>query len=112
MLIAIAGPYSAQTEEQRKINLDKLNLIAAEIYKKGHIPLIGVNAALFVVEKLEEVNRYEAMMNISLTLVEKCDALFFTGESPGANLEKVLMETKGKKIYYNLNDIPYNNNKK
>lgn len=106
MLIAVAGPYSAPEEYQRKINLDKLNSAAAQIYLKGHLPVIGVNAALPVAEKLDEEIRYKVIMDISLELVGKCDALLFLGESPGANKERQLMLKKGKKIFYKPEDIP------
>ena len=76
MLIAVAGPYSAETAEQRKHNLEALNKAAAAVMKRGHVPVVGVNAALPVLEWLEpEVDRYEAIMAISLALVEKCDAI-------------------------------------
>jgi hypothetical protein len=38
MLIAVAGPYSADTEEKRTANPDAVNIAAAEVYNKGHIP--------------------------------------------------------------------------
>ena len=44
MLIAVAGPYSAETAEQRQKNLEALNKAAAAVMKRGHIPVIGVNA--------------------------------------------------------------------
>jgi len=44
MLIAVAGPYSADTPEQRQRNLDAMNEAAASVMKLGHIPVIGVNA--------------------------------------------------------------------
>ena len=46
MLIAVAGPYSADTLEQRQRNLDAMNEAAAGVMNRGHIPVIGVNAAL------------------------------------------------------------------
>jgi len=52
MLIALAGPYTADTEEKKKQNLEAMNEAAAGVYEKGHIPVIGVNAVLFVTEKL------------------------------------------------------------
>lgn len=106
LLIAIAGPYSASTDLQRKKNLDAMNEVAARIYEKGHIPVIGVNAALFVTEKLTGENKKNAMMDISLAVVEKCDALLLTGESPGANQERDLILSQGKKIYFSTDEIP------
>ncbi len=37
MLIAVAGPYSAPTEEQKKKNHDAMNQAASRVYEKGHI---------------------------------------------------------------------------
>ena len=44
MLIAVAGPYSAETQEHRQRNLNVLNQAAAAILKLGHVPVVGVNA--------------------------------------------------------------------
>jgi len=106
MLIAVAGPYTASTEEQKKKNLDTMNEAAVRVYGKGHIPVIGVNAALFVLEKLTGENKKKAMMDISLALVDKCDALLLIGESPGANKERDLILSKGKQIFYSIDEIP------
>jgi Domain of unknown function (DUF4406) len=106
MLIAVAGPYSAETKEQRQRNLDALNEAAATILKLGHIPLIGVNAALPVVECLDaDSDRYEAMMTISLALVDKCDAILMIGSSPGANRERDLVKAKGSPVYETVEEI-------
>ena len=107
MLIAIAGPYTADTAEQRQRNLDALNRAAVAVLNLGHIPVIGVNAALPIVEHLDaEANRYEVIMAISLSLVDKCDAILMIGESRGANLERDLVRSKGLPVYQNLSEIP------
>jgi len=107
MLIAVAGPYSADTLEQRQRNLDAMNEAAARVMNRGHIPVIGVNAALPVVECLEpDANQYEAMMAISLALVDKCDAILIIGESAGVNRERDLIKSKGLAVYCDLSEIP------
>jgi len=107
MLIAVSGPYSAATAEQRKHNLDVMNRAAAAVLMRGHIPVIGVNAALPVVEWIDaKANRYEAIMSISLALVDKCDALLLIGESPGVIRERDLVRSKGLPIYVDINEIP------
>ncbi|MFM9946167.1 MAG: DUF4406 domain-containing protein [Bacteroidia bacterium] len=105
MIIGIAGPYSAPTAEQRQKNLDALNEAAARILEKGHIPLIGVNAALPIIEKCNLQDKYKAIMDISLTVIDKCDALLLIAESPGANRERSLVLSKGLKVYYSIDDI-------
>ena len=106
MIIGVAGPYSAQSEEQRQKNLDAMNYAAARLLEKGHIPLIGVNAALPVIAKSKEVDRYKAMMDISLAIIEKCDGLLFLAESPGANRERDRVLSKGLPVFYSLDEVP------
>src|SRR5687767_13693861 len=105
MIIGIAGPYSATNEEQRQKNLDAMNLAAARVLELGHIPLIGVNAALPVVEKYKGPDKYEAIMKISLAVINTCDALLLIAESPGANRERDLILSKGKPVFYSIEEI-------
>lgn len=107
MLIAVAGPYSAETAEQRRLNLDAMNKTAALVMKRGHIPVIGVNAALPVVEWLDaDADKYEAMMTISLELVDRCDAILVIGESRGVTRERDLIRSKGLPVYEDINELP------
>ena len=106
MIIGVAGPYSAETKEQRQKNLDAMNDAAAKLLEMGHVPLIGVNAALPVVERSSVQNRYESIMKISLAVIDKCEALLMIGESPGANKERDLVLSKGLPVYYDLSEVP------
>lgn len=106
MLIAIAGPYSAENEEQRQANLRRLNATAVLVYQKGHIPVIGVNAALSIANQIETIDHNRIIMDISMALVDKCESLLLIAESPGANRERDLVQAKGLPVYYNINDIP------
>ena len=104
--IVRAGPYSADTPERRQRNLDAMNRAAAEVMRRGHVPVIGVNAALPVVEMLEPEDRYEAIMAISLALVDCCDAILLIGESPGVNRERDLVASKGLPLYTDVREVP------
>lgn len=108
MIIGVAGPYSADTEEKRQQNLDDLNKTAAQLLAKGHTPLIGVNAALPVVQQsgLTKHERYEAIMKISMAVIDKCDALLIIAESPGANRERDFVQSKGLPVYFSIEEIP------
>jgi hypothetical protein len=66
MRIAVAGKYSAETETERRANFDAMNEAAARLLEMGHTPLIGVNAALPVVERAGVPDAYEAVMRISM----------------------------------------------
>jgi len=106
MLIAVAGPYSADTKEQRKKNLDAMNDAASEVYKLGHIPVIGMNNALPVVDKLNDIDRYNSIMEISLEIIDRCDAILMIGESRGANMECDVISGKGLPVYRSVKEIP------
>lgn len=106
MLIAVAGPYSAGSEEQKAKNLDAMNSAAAEVYRLGHIPIIGVNASLLVAEKLPELDRHEVINNISFAIVNSCDAILMIGSSRGADIERKIIESKGLPVYYSIEEIP------
>lgn len=106
MIIGIAGPYSADTAEQRQYNLDNLNKAAAKVLELGHIPLIGMNAALPVLVFADIQDRYKAGMDISLAVINACDALLLLAESPGANKEKDLMLAKGRPVFVSIEEIP------
>lgn len=106
MIIGVAGPYSASTEEQRQKNLDALNETAAKLLELGHIPIIGMNAALPVVEKVQPEDRYKAIMDISMAVIGACEAILMVGESPGANKERDLVAGKGLPVYYSIDEVP------
>lgn len=106
MIIGVAGPYSADTEEKRKANFDAMNEAAAKLLEMGHIPLIGVNAALPVVKKANVEDKYKAVMDISLAVIDKCEAILIIGESKGANMERDLAAGKGLPVYYSVEEVP------
>ncbi len=106
MIIGVAGPYSASTEEQKQINLDAMNTAGARLLELGHIPLIGVNAALPILQKANVPDRYQGIMDISMAVMSACDAILMLAESPGANKERDLALSRGLPVYYKINDIP------
>lgn len=106
MIIGVAGPYSAPTGAQRQAHLDALNDAAARLLEMGHAPVIGMNAALPVLERATVVDPYEAATRISLAVIGACDALLLIGESPGANKERELILAQGKPVFTRIEDVP------
>lgn len=106
MLIMVAGPYSAPTEAERKNNLEKINRAAAQVVEKGHVPVVGVNAALPIVEIGHFDDEYDVIMRISVALAEKCDAILCLGTSRGVEMEKQAFVSKGLPVYEDLSEIP------
>lgn len=109
MWIMIAGPYTggARTEEERAANLRAMNLAAVEVFRLGHIPVIGVNLALPVIEAAGGDAFEEMMMPISLAAAERCDAVLrIGGLSAGADQEVAKFEAKERPVFRRLEDIP------
>jgi hypothetical protein len=106
MIIGVAGPYSALTAKQRQANLDAMNAAAARLLELGHTPVIGMNAALPVVERATLTDRYKAIMDISMAVINSCEAILMIGSSPGANKERDLIAGKGLPVYTSLEDVP------
>jgi hypothetical protein len=106
MIIAVAGKYSAQTEAERQANFDAMNEAAARLLEIGHTPLIGVNAALPVVERARVADKYEAVMQISMAVVAACDAILVISDSKGADRERDHFIANGKPVYHSIEEIP------
>jgi hypothetical protein len=105
MIIGVAGPYSAETSAQRQLNLNALNAAAARLLELGHIPVIGLNAALPVLDQANGVDRYKSIMDISLAVMSTCEGLLLLAESPGANKERDLVLQKGGTIFSSIAEI-------
>lgn len=108
MIIAVAGKYSAETGEEREENFAAMNDSAARLLEMGHTPIIGVNAALPVVERANVADKYEAVMQISMAVISACDAILVISHSKGADRERDFFLAGGKRVYYSIDEIPEN----
>jgi hypothetical protein len=109
MWIMVSGPYTsnAPSAEARAENLRVMNRAALALFRKGHVPIVGVNLALPVIE-VEGTNAFdEIMMPLSLAAAERCDAcLRVGGASRGADDEVERFRANGKPVYMRLEDVP------
>jgi hypothetical protein len=114
MWIMIAGPYRSGTKskEDREQNLLKLNRAAYEVFRKGHVPVVGVNCALPVIAAAESgSDAYDSIMiPLSLAMAERCDAILrIGGFCPGADEEVERVRRRGGVAYYSVGEIPDGN---
>lgn len=109
MYIMIAGPYTAGStnRDNWQQNHKVLNNFAYEVHLKGHIPVIGVNVALPIIETAGFDKFEDLMMPISLAMADKCDAVLRVGgASKGADQEVKIFKDKGLPIFYSLDEVP------
>ncbi|MBM3548170.1 MAG: DUF4406 domain-containing protein [Alphaproteobacteria bacterium] len=110
MWVMVSGPYRAgsRTEAERQANLDVMNRAAYEVFKRGHVPVIGVNMALPIIQVMGAERYDELMMPVSLALVDRCDAcLRVGGPSKGADDEAERFRAQGKPVFRSLDEIPH-----
>ena len=109
MWIMIAGPYrtGAESEGERAANLRRMNLAGVEILRRGHVPVIGINAALPLIAAAGAESYDDIMMPVSLALAARCDAcLRIGGPSGGADAEVGAFRARGLPVYHDIGEIP------
>ncbi|MBL8831943.1 MAG: hypothetical protein JNL71_06095 [Rhodospirillales bacterium] len=104
--VMVAGPYSAPTAEGRAANLRRMNEAAARVAGLGHVPVVGVNAALPVLEAAGLPYTHPWMMDISLALAARCDACLHIARSPGADREAAAFAARGLPVWTRIEDVP------
>jgi hypothetical protein len=106
--VYIAGPYTAQTEEQMVTNVNAAIDASFIIYSRGHFPYIP-HLTHFIDQRAKEVGfrlEWEDYIRWDLVWLEGCDALLYLGSSRGADMELEAAKKAGKKIFYSLSEIP------
>jgi hypothetical protein len=106
LVVMVAGLYSAPTAEGRAANLRRMNAAAAAVARLGHIPVIGVNAALPVLDAAGLSYADPLMMEISLALASRCDACLQIGRSPGADREAEAIRGLGRPVFPTVEALP------
>jgi hypothetical protein len=115
MMILIAGPYRSGTgDDPNKMaaNLRRLEEPSYELFKRGHVPMIGEWVALPIWNVAGGKNVGDALYDEILhptagRLIERCDAILrLPGESKGADNDVRLAHARGIPVYYNIDDVP------
>jgi hypothetical protein len=106
--VMISGPYraGARTESEREANLAVMNRAAYEVFRLGHVPVIGVNMALPIIRTVGSERYDEIMMPVALALVDRCDAcLRIGGPSKGADDEADRFRAQGKPVFARVEEL-------
>lgn len=108
MWIMVGGPYGTgvKSATERALNLARMNEAALAVWRKGHVPIVGVNLALPIVAAAGAAADAEIMMPLSLALAERCDAfLRIGGASVGADQEMARFVAAGKTVFRSVEEI-------
>jgi len=109
MWIMIAAPYTSGGADAatRAMRLMEMNRAALAVFRRGHVPVIGVNMALPVIAAAGDDAFEEVMMPLSLALAERCDAVLrIGGPSAGADAEVARFRAAGRPVFHAVEEIP------
>jgi hypothetical protein len=109
MWIMVAGPYRSGSADPAvwAANLRRLNAAAYVVFLKGHVPIIGVNLALPVIESAGEESYGQIMAPLSLSLADRCDAVLrIEGVSQGADDEVETFRARGLPVFRSVEEVP------
>ena len=88
-------------------NLRRLNAVAHAVFRRGHVPIVGVNLALPVIESAGQESYEQIMPALSLSLTERCDAILrIEGASQGADDEVEAFRARGLPVFRSVDEIP------
>lgn len=107
--IMVAGPYRSGSSDPSvwARNLRRLNTFAYAVFLRGHVPIIGVNLALPVIESAGQASYEQIMPRLSLSLTERCDAVLrIEGASLGADDEVEAFRARGLPVFGSVDEIP------
>jgi hypothetical protein len=115
LMILVAGPYRSGTNDNPELierNVKAMTNVALEIFKMGHLPVLGEWFALPLIQaagskKIGDEIFNEIFHPIAVDLIGHCDAVLrIGGPSAGADEMVKTARLKGKIIFFSKDEIP------
>lgn len=115
LMILVAGPYRSGTDDDPAriaANVHAMNQVALQLFRAGHIPVLGEWFALPLIEtagsqRIGDAIFTEIFHPIAHAVAMRCDAcLRIGGPSSGADGMVDLARSLGQQIFYRVEDVP------
>jgi hypothetical protein len=115
LLILVAGPYRSGTNDDPQLiaaNVKAMTDTALELYRRGHMPVLGEWLALPLVEAAGSKETGDDVFNeffhpVAVRLIAHCDAVLrIGGPSVGADEMIRVGRERGKHIFLHKEEIP------
>ena len=115
LMILVAGPYRSGTNDNPELiagNVKAMTDMALELYKIGHLPVLGEWFALPLIEAAGSKEIGDKIFNgifhpIAVQLIDRCDAVLrIGGPSSGADEMVSNGKAKNKIIFYSKSEVP------
>lgn len=108
MKIYVAGPYSNDDAEHIEKNVNSAIDTGIELFYRGHFPYVP-HLTHHIDSRAKDLKRemtWEDFIEWDMPWLESCDALLYLAPSKGADLELAKAKSLGKKIFYEIDEIP------
>lgn len=115
LMILVAGPYRSGTDgdpDRIQANVDAMTRVALELYRRGHLPVMGEWFALPLIEEARRTGRAgdpdaEIFHPVAERVLARCDAcLRIGGPSDGADRMVATARRLGKTVYTDVAAVP------
>ena len=114
LMILVAGPYRSGTDgdpARIQANVDAMTRTSLELWRRGHLPVMGEWFALPLIEAAEaagDADADEAIFHpIAERLLERCDGCLRIGAaSEGADRMVATARRLGKRIFTSIDEVP------
>ena len=115
LMILVAGPYRSGTHDDAlliQVNVDAMTRTSLELFRRGHLPVMGEWFALPLIEAAGSEQVGDAVFEeifhpVAERLLEHCDGcLRIGGASSGADRMVEVAMRLGKAVYHDVDEIP------
>lgn len=115
LLILVAGPYRSGTNgdpARIQANVDAMTVVSLELYRRGHLPVMGEWFALPLIDAAKAAGTFEdadaAIFHpIAERILARCDAcLRIGGQSEGADRMVSVARGLGKRVFFDMSEVP------
>ncbi|WP_276373767.1 DUF4406 domain-containing protein [Chryseolinea sp. H1M3-3] len=115
LMILVAGPYRSGTNDNAELiqaNVKHMTTVSLELFRKGHLPVMGEWFALPLIEEAGSKQIGDDIFNsifhpVAIQLINHVDAVLrIGGSSAGADEMVKVAREKGKIVFLNKEDIP------
>jgi hypothetical protein len=101
------GRLRGLPEAEVQGNLEAMRRAALEVWRRGHVPVVGVHEAYPLIEHLAEGESALDMVDgISNGLAERCDAIVLLGSSAGSEEEARRVAAHGGQVFHAASELP------
>ena len=115
LMVLVAGPYRSGTDgvpARIAANVDAMTMVALELYRRGHLPVMGEWFALPLIEAAR-IHGWDGDPDadifhpIAEQVLARCDAVVrIGGPSAGADRMVAVARTLGKVVFMGLEQMP------